>query len=102
MSTPDIDDEETAHSNPLFSILGAIGSMAIFVVILWLAYLPLRKDSTDTTIVQERVERFNELSAKERSLANNYRWINEPEGVVRIPVERAMILTVERANAENE
>ena len=102
MSTNDIDNEETAHSNPLFSILGAIGSMGIFVVILFLAYLPLRKEGADAGIVQERVERFNELSAKEQSLANNYRWVNEPEGVVRIPVERAMILTVERINAGNE
>ncbi len=100
MTTPEHDTEETAHSNPIFSILGAIGSLLIFVFILYFAYLPLRPQSADASIRKERQERLAEHQAKEHSLAQNYRWVNEPEGVVRIPVERAMQLTVERINRE--
>lgn len=100
MNTPEHDTEETAHSNPIFSILGAIGSILIFVFILILAYLPLRPESADAAAQLEREQRFAEHQAKEKSLAETYRWVNEPDGVVRIPVERAMQLKVERINAE--
>lgn len=100
MNTPEHDTDETAHSNPIFSILGAIGSLLIFAFILYFAYLPLRPESADATAKRERQERFAEHRAKEKSLAENYRWVNEPAGVVRIPVERAMQLTVDRLNAE--
>lgn len=102
MNLPEHDTEETAHSNPTLSILGAIGSLLIFAIIMFLAYLPLRPERTDASIRNERIERFSEHRAKEKSLAQNYRWVNEQSGVVRIPIERAMQLAVDRLNAEGE
>jgi hypothetical protein len=42
----------------------------------------------------ERAERLEELQAKESDAASNYQWIDESAGVVRLPLDRAMELTL--------
>ncbi|MFO7724111.1 MAG: hypothetical protein R6V45_01065, partial [Oceanipulchritudo sp.] len=49
---------------------------------------------------EDRYEIRNEVRGEQASLVDAYEWVNQDEGVVRIPVERAMRLTVEELRAE--
>ena len=49
-----------------------------------------------------RYEIRNEVRAEQARLVNSYEWVNQAEGVVRIPVERAMRLSVEELRAEQQ
>jgi hypothetical protein len=88
---------DTAPKSGFFVTAAAvIGGFLIFVLILVIAYLP----NTPTAIPQgtktpeERAVILRDLHSRE-ILANNYGWVDQPKGVVRIPIERAMQLTVE-------
>jgi hypothetical protein len=48
-----------------------------------------------------RLQRFptrdvEELRAQEAAILGDYAWVDEEQGVVRLPIERAMLLVVER------
>lgn len=38
-----------------------------------------------------------QLRAKKRAILQSYGWVDEPQGVVRIPIERAMALIAQRS-----
>lgn len=87
---------ETSHSNYLLSIIGAIGSLLLFALIIFIAYLPNRPGPVNARQVEQRLTNLAEVEAKQTDLASNYTWVNEKEGRVRIPVERAMQLAAAR------
>jgi hypothetical protein len=41
-------------------------------------------------------EDLRQLRAQEDALLHSYQWVDKPTGVVRIPIEQAMRLTIER------
>lgn len=79
----------------------------VFAVIVGFAYLKNR----DTTVavdlskidpadqwkytVAGRTARLAEFRGKEQTSSATYAWIDQPNGVVRLPIERAMELVVE-------
>ena len=65
------------------------------------AYLPYRPSDCDQSIIAERKNLLIELCAKEEYEANSYGWINQSEGIVRIPIERAMQLTISTINNQS-
>ena len=48
----------------------------------------------------ERTRILNDVRGEQAKLVNEYQWVNQPEGIIRIPVERAMGLVVEELKAE--
>jgi len=90
---------ETSHSNYILSILGGLGSMLIVLFILLVAYIPNRPAPVDHEAIEVRKERLAELRSKERNKTTTYAWVNRDEDQVRIPVERAMQLAVQRIEA---
>jgi len=74
-----------------------IGGFAIFILILVVAYLPNKPAPLPegTKTPEERATILRELRAKETASATTYGWVDQTKGVVRIPIERAMQLTVE-------
>lgn len=93
-----MDDEINQPSLPnyMLSILGAIASLGIFLLILFVAYLPNRPEPANIEIVEGRKATLSELTAQGEALAENYAWIDAKKGTVRIPVEEAKKLIVER------
>ncbi len=89
-------------SNYTLSLIGAVLSLLLFVFIVFIAYLPNRPAPVDQELVQTRATRLAELNAAQAELADSYKWVNKPEGVVRIPIERAMELTVQRLQSTSE
>jgi len=87
-----------------FFVTGAavIGGFLIFVLILVIAYLPNKPAplAEGTKTPEERATILRELRAKEAAAATSYGWVDQPKGVVRIPIERAMQLTIEDLKAK--
>jgi len=79
------------------SAVAVIGGFLIFVLILVIAYLPNKPAPLPegTKTPEERAAILSELRAKETAAAKSYGWVDQTKGVVRIPIERAMQLTVE-------
>lgn len=79
------------------TLLAVIGGFAIFVVILLVAYLPNKAapagDGVKTPA--ERKAALAELRGKEHTTATTYAWVDKDKGVVRLPIERAVELTIQ-------
>jgi hypothetical protein len=89
--------DTTPKSGFFVTAAAVIGGFLIFVLILVIAYLPNRPAPLPegTKTPEERATILRELRAKEIAAATNYGWVDQTKGVVRLPIERAMQLTVE-------
>lgn len=79
------------------TLIAAIGGFAIFALILVVAYLPNKAapagDGVKTP--EQRKAALAELHGKEKSAATTYGWIDKDKGVVRLPIDRAVELTIQ-------
>jgi hypothetical protein len=91
---------EPSDRKVLVSALGWIGVIFVFFFVVAVAYLPNRAASTEEKEMEERMAIRNEVIGEQTRLVNATEWVNQGEGVVRIPVERAMKLAVEELRAE--
>ncbi len=105
--------DSTSSSNDLAPVglparvatfLGIIGTILVFVLVMFLAYLPNRAEPVDAELIQQRKNLLSETRADGISKLNQYAVINADEGTVKIPVERAMSIVLreyaERGSAE--
>ena len=88
-----------------------LGCFVVFIVVLYLAYIPQRRQAPEvdlTTIPAEEQWKFtpagrrahlDEMRAREQAAATSYAWIDRGKGVVQLPLERAMALTLQETNA---
>lgn len=90
---------EPSDKKVLISALGWIGVIFVFFLVVAVAYLPNRAKSTEAKNAEIRYAIRNEVRAEQARLVNSYEWVDQPKGVVRIPVERAMKLAVEEMRA---
>ncbi len=95
-------DPEPSDRKALYSALGWVGVIFIFVVIVLIAWAPGRSEDLSEIHREERFRIKNEVVAEQERLATSYEWVNESEGVVRIPLERAMEITVAEYQASPE
>lgn len=81
------------------TLLAVVGGFSIFLVILLVAYLPNKAapagDGVKTPA--ERKAALAELRGKEQTTASTYGWVDKDKGVVRLPIERAVELTIQEA-----
>jgi hypothetical protein len=87
-------------SNFLITAAAVIGGFLIFVLILVIAYLPNQAAPIPqgTKTDKERAEILAALRAKEHDTSTTYGWVDQTKGIVRVPIERAMQLTIEDLN----
>jgi len=84
-------------ANWVLSVAGVLGSLAVVAGVLAVSYLNTRPtEKVDADVVAERVQKLKDVQAKEAQLYNNYAWVDQAKGIVRIPMEEAMKLTVAR------
>jgi hypothetical protein len=79
--------------------LAILGCFALFLLLVYIAYLPKQTgpyvgDGIDTPA--QRREKLDAMHANEAKHAHSYAWIDQKAGVVQLPIERAMELTVQR------
>src|SRR5579859_1377638 len=94
------------------SVAAIFGCFALFFFILYLAYLPQRKKTAEADLAQVpaderwqyspegRASHLADLHAHENTELTTYGWIDQKAGVVRLPIDRAMELTVQDLQAK--
>lgn len=80
--------------NRLLTFLGAAGAILVFLFIMLVAYLPNRPGPVDAAAVEQRLVTLQESEAAGLARTTAYEVVNPEAGTVRIPVERAMELTL--------
>lgn len=88
------------------SFVAIVGCFLAFALVVWLAYLPNRGPGVTVDIKQVsedmqwkysaegRRTRLDENRAREIDELNNYAWVDQSAGIVRVPIDTAMELIV--------
>ena len=87
---------QIAHSRaPLSTWLGVMLLFALFGVIVLAVIGPMPRGSDyEETRAKKRMEQLKSVREDAEKALNTYAWIDKNKGVARIPIERAMELTV--------
>jgi hypothetical protein len=79
----------------ILSFFASAGFLLLFALIIWLTYLPTYSSDVNPTTRMEQEAKLVESRAAATKLLENYSIVNPAAGVYRIPIEKAMELTVE-------
>ena len=95
--------ENSKHRASLVAIIALFALFALFVGVIYYFYVPGKTgafvgDGIHTPT--QRAETLAELRAKEAELSSSYGWVDQQAGVVRLPLKRAMDLTVQKYAAK--
>jgi hypothetical protein len=97
----------------LVTILAILGSFALFLFLVYLGYVSHRPALAQNTAAEQlpdnmkweatpegRAGYLAELRAKQQTQATTYAWVDQKAGIVQLPIDRAMELTVQDTNAK--
>ncbi|HWA87793.1 MAG TPA: hypothetical protein VG710_16300 [Opitutus sp.] len=95
----DVPAQSPAPRAPLVTILAVFVLFLFFVIAVWLVYLPrdtgpFPDDGIHTAA--QRKQNLAELRAKHAAQLATYGWVDQKAGVVQLPIERAMELTIQK------
>ncbi len=84
---------------PLIAVLAIFALFALFLVVLYFVYVPrdtgvFPDDGIRTP--EQRRKILADLQAKQAKQAASYGWVDQKAGVVQLPIDRAMELTVQQ------
>ena len=91
--------DSSSRSAPLVTILTVLVGCALFLLVVRWVYLPRQTGPyTDDGIHSAAVRKENlaKLREKQAHQAASYAWVDKSAGVVQLPLERAMELTVQK------
>jgi hypothetical protein len=77
--------------------INAVAIVGVFLImagLVWLMYHYTRPAPVDQARWTERKRNLAELNAQNQELLENYGWIDQGRGIARLPVARALELTV--------
>ena len=96
------------------TFLAAVGCFVVFLVVLDLAYIPQRRLAPEVDLAkippeeqwkytpEGRKAHLDEMRAREQTAATSYAWIDKSKGIVQLPIDRAMELTLQELNARRQ
>jgi hypothetical protein len=89
------DDPNVAAS----AVVGIISAILLFVVIVMLQALFFRAEhrEMERKVYSQPYQALQQLDADQLGLLNSYGWVSEKDGVVHLPIDRAMELIVAEA-----
>jgi hypothetical protein len=102
---------DPASPKPVFwvSVAAVFAGFALFLLLVYLARRPEGPVQVELAKISDeerwkytndgRAQRLADLRVHEQQQATTYAWIDRPRGVVQLPIERAMALTVQEINA---
>ena len=107
-------DSSTTTAKPvsIVSVLAIFGLFALFLLVVRLAYLPhadgavgysaekVPEDLMWKTSVEGRKGVLAELRVTNLNQTSSYAWVDQKSGVVQLPIDRAIELTVQRYGAK--
>ena len=84
------DDPNVAAS----AVVGIISAILLFVIIVMLQAVFYRAEQRELAkkVYSQPFEALQQLDATQLEQLNSYGWISQPEGIVHLPIERAMEL----------
>ncbi len=93
------DPTSSAKPASVLSVVGILACFALFLLLVYIAYLPRQSgpyvgDGIRTPA--ERLAKLEELRTNEQKHGHSYAWIDQSAGLVQLPIDRAMELTVQR------
>ncbi len=77
--------------------LGVIGSFLIVVVLVWAMYRYTHPGPITQNRAAERKKALTDLRNAEVESLNSYGWVDQQKGIVRLPIARAMELTLQES-----
>ena len=77
------------------TFVGVLGSFLIVAGLVWAMYHYTRPAPVGQAKADERKKNLTELRAAETDAVNNYGWVDQTKDLVRLPVARAVELTVQ-------
>ncbi len=95
-------NREPGDFKVMVSALGYIGVMLIFILIVFLSYISNRPPPINEPTINDRLQTLAEVRDKQQEAAATYGWVDSSRGIVRVPIERAMELTVRKLAAVQE
>ena len=86
---------------PMTVVVGVVGAVLVFVVIVLLQALFQSAEQAELArkVTSAAPAELESLRAEQLGLLNGYRWVDREKGIVAIPIEQAMELTVRDAGA---
>jgi len=86
------DDPNVAAS----AVVGIISAILLFVIIVVLQafFYGAEQRELEKKVYSQPYQALQQLDAKQLELLTSYGWVSEAEGLVRVPIERAMELVV--------
>jgi len=93
-----------ARPASLFSILAIIVCLSVFLLLVYLVYIPEQTGvfvGDGVRTAEERKTNLTELRIGEAKKATSYAWIDQSAGQVQLPIDRAMELTVQRYRSQD-
>ena len=90
---------ESSIISQLLTFTGISGAMLLFAMVLYVAYLPGRPPAVDQARNEERTQAADEARAEGLAKITGFER-NEETGIIRIPIEDAMNLTVAEYRSE--
>ena len=92
-------EAKITKSNTFFTFLGCLGAFLVFLLIIFIAYLPNRPERVDAQVYATRQAKADESRAAGIQKLTNYELIDAEAGIVRIPIEDAISLTIASYNS---
>ena len=92
-------EAKISKSNTFLTFLGSLGAFLVFVLIIFIAYLPNRPERVDAQVYATRQAKADESRAAGIQKLTNYELIDAEAGIVRIPIEDAISLTIASYNS---
>ena len=92
-------ETQISKSNTFLTFLGCLGAFLVFVLIIFIAYLPNRPERVDAQVYATRQVKADESRAAGIQKLTNYELIDAEAGIVRIPIEDAISLTIASYNS---
>jgi len=91
-------DQSDPRSAPTV-LVGGVGLVLLAVIVLLLEVLYQRTSQAEVyrKVVSEEPQELRQLQAEQLEQLNGYRWVDQSQGVVAIPIDRAVDLLVEEA-----
>ena len=77
-------------------VIGVIGSFLVVAVLIWAMYSFTRPVPITQNRAAERKKALGEVRTAETESLNTYGWVDQPKGIVRLPVSRALEITLQQ------
>lgn len=74
--------------------MAALGMLLILAALIWVMYHVAPPPPVDSAHWADRKRNLAELNAQNLDLLENYGWMDQNKGVVRLPIDRAIELTI--------